>query len=91
MNSADMLTLLLFLSQAIGITLVVKKFHDTEDLVTGVLKSIVDPFIIFDETWKCVYANAQAEELFGRNMKELVGKNIREVLPDTIKILCTAK
>jgi PAS domain S-box-containing protein len=85
MNSADMLTLLLFLSQAIGITLVVKKFHDTEDLVTGVLKSIVDPFIIFDETWKCVYANAQAEELFGRNMKELVGKNIREVLPDTIK------
>lgn len=59
--------------------------HNSKTLeleIREILRSISDPFQVFDEKWNFKYYNKEAEQLFKKPESEVIGQNIWKVFPD---------
>ncbi|QDT65266.1 PAS domain S-box protein [Calycomorphotria hydatis] len=63
---------------------VTERKHD-EQRFHGLLESAPDATIVIDETSSIVFANSQAEKVFGYTPDELIGKPIETLVPDRFR------
>lgn len=56
----------------------------TESQVMEILENMTDAFYTVDEHWHILYANRQAEALWGRSRQEMIGKNLWEAFPQAV-------
>jgi diguanylate cyclase (GGDEF)-like protein/PAS domain S-box-containing protein len=49
----------------------------------GILDSITDAFLTFDDQWRFTSVNAEAERLMGKPAEELLGRNVWEEYPSS--------
>ena len=52
--------------------------------VVDMLDSMTDGFVSLDKSWRYIYVNRRAAEMFGRNRKDLIGKHIWTEFPEGI-------
>ena len=50
--------------------------------VSGILESLTDGFLAFDDSWRFTYVNMAGERLCGRNRQELLGRELWESFPE---------
>lgn len=55
-----------------------------ETRIRNILESISDGFIALDRTWRFVYVNTQAANIFGKPAEELLGRNAWEIFPQSV-------
>ncbi len=55
----------------------------SERLAT-MLESITDAFIAFDERWRTIYVNPEAERIFGRPANALLGTTLEDQVPQLV-------
>jgi PAS domain S-box-containing protein len=53
----------------------------TQAPLVDVVESISDPLITLDGRWRITYANASAQQLFGRSSEKLLGADLWDLLP----------
>jgi two-component system, cell cycle sensor histidine kinase and response regulator CckA len=53
----------------------------TQAPLVDVVESISDPLIAIDGSWRITYANASAQQLFGRGTDKLLGADLWDLLP----------
>ncbi len=53
----------------------------TQAPLVDVVESISDPLIAIDGSWRITYANASAQQLFGRGTDRLLGADLWDLLP----------
>ncbi len=53
----------------------------TQAPLVDVVESISDPLVAIDGTWRLTYANASAQQLFGRSTDKLLGADLWDLLP----------
>jgi PAS domain S-box-containing protein len=52
--------------------------------VGGILESLTDGFLAFDESWRFTYVNGAGERLCGRLRQELLGRELWEAFPELL-------
>lgn len=52
--------------------------------VMEILENMTDAFYTVDEHWRLLYANRQAEAIWGRARQEMIGKNLWEAFPQAV-------
>ncbi|MEN8374988.1 MAG: ATP-binding protein [Gemmatimonadota bacterium] len=52
--------------------------------VSGILESLTDGFLAFDEEWRFSYVNGTGERLCGRPRRELLGRDFWEAFPELL-------
>ncbi len=60
------------------------KLREQERRTSTILESISDAFVAFDQSWRHVYVNRQAEHFLGRTREDLLGKSLWEEFPATL-------
>lgn len=55
-----------------------------ETRIRNILESISDGFVALDRTWRFVYVNTQAANLFGKPAEQLLGRNVWEIFPQLV-------
>lgn len=58
-----------------------ERASSTQAPLVDVVESISDPLIAIDGSWRVTYANASAQQLFGRSTDKLLGADLWDLLP----------
>ena len=64
-------------------TLHLERQQLSERLAT-MLESITEAFVAFDEEWRTIYVNPEAERIFGRSADELLGTTLDDQVPQLV-------
>jgi len=52
--------------------------------IERLIESIADPFYFVDTEWRFVYANARAQQMWGKDQEALIGHMMWELFPDQV-------
>ncbi len=61
-----------------------KEVRASEATVENIIQSIADPFYVLDSNSRFIYANARAQQMWGKTREELINRNIWEVFPQGV-------
>jgi PAS domain S-box-containing protein len=81
---ADAVGLLFFAAIGVLISALSETMHRGRRRLEGLLQSIDEGFVVFDEDWRYRYVNDRAAELLQQPASSMVGRPIWDVFPDIV-------
>ena len=76
--------IVLYLAQGILVSYLISALLRSRRRINTIIASISDGFAVFDNQWRIVYVNENAEKLIGIPHKDFIGRSIWTIFPDAV-------